>query len=460
MFANGSSGFNDASIVGLTSIFSLLISFAVNKEMTESADARIRYLEQVTQQLHQQVKLMKQLVATEVADLKGVMQQQVAEIKQIVMHQDRVYQERIRRLESRVEQLSEFSMQIARTTGTVGQASTLPLDILAVSPGGAVGQGSPSRSIVQAADDDDDDKIAGIPGVIQKYKDKIEAIYDYYTTSNIHVFHPAMTLSHFTRLLKDCKLCGFEAGEPAELLWMSVLRKLNVEQSKKKLGGTNAKATSVRSGKFSSSKRDNFAFERLEEIPKEYFGSALAILAQEKVGRQRADLSPEALFETFLVCEILPHVELKMDSSRGQPAMLAREVVGSASVQHYKTEDVKSLIKEYMPRLKETFLASLRSVQDYRDTTLNLDGFVEFARTSDLLPLISKPDLRQIFMACAAVEKSHHPETKEDTISMSSFVLALYHLADRIYGTSLLADKYPTPEARVQKLLSKVYLLK
>jgi hypothetical protein len=430
--------------------------------MTESAEARIRYLEQVTQQLHQQVKLMKQLVATEVADLKGVMQQQVAEIKQIVMHQDRVYQERIRRLESRVEQLSEFSMQIARTTGSVGQAASLPLDILAISPGagGGGGQGSPSRSIAPAADDDDDDKIAGIPGVIQKYKEKIDAIYDYYTTSNIQVFHPAMTLTHFTRFLKDCKLCGFEAGEPAELLWMSVLRKLNVENSKKKLGGSNPKATGVRSGKFTASKRDNFAFERLEEVPREYFGDALAILAQEKVGRQRADLSPEALFETFLVCQVLPHVELKMNVSRAQPAMLAREVVGSASVQHYKTDEVKALVKEYMPRLKESFLSSLRAVQDYRDTTLNLDGFVEFARTGDLLPLISKPDLRHIFIACAAVEKSHHPETKEDTISMSSFVLAMYHLADRIYGTPLLSDKYPTPESRVQKLLSKVYLLK
>jgi hypothetical protein len=129
-------------------------------------------------------------------------------------------------------------------------------------------------------------------------------------------------------------------------------------------------------------------------------------------------------------------------------------------VQHYKTEEVKSLVKEYIPRLKESFNSCLRAVQDYRDTTLNLDGFVEFARTGDLLPLISKPDLRQIFIACSAVEKSHHPETKDDTISISSFILAIYHLADRIYGTPLLADKYPTPEARVQKLLSKVYLLK
>ena len=298
-------------------------------EGTGTTESRVRYLEQLSQQLNQQVKVMKQLVATEVDDLKGVMQQQIAEIKQIVMHQDRVYQERIRRLESRVEQLSEFAMQVARSSGTVGTSNILPLEMLAASPGG--GDESSPRKIV--AEEEDEDAIKGIPGVIAKYKDKIESIYDFYTKSNIQVFHPSMNLAHFTKLLKDCQLCGFDKGEPAELLWMTVLRKLNVA-----VGPHGGKSTTVSTGKFLKNKRGSFAFERLEEIPRELFGDALAILSQEKLGANRTDMPPEAVFETFLICDLLPHIESAMDMRQSQPGLQSREVLGAASVQEYKTD--------------------------------------------------------------------------------------------------------------------------
>ena len=86
-----------------------------------STQSRLQYLERLADELTKQVKVMKQLLQTELNDLKGGMHQQVTEIKQIVMHQDKIYQERIRRLETRVEQISEFSMHLARSKGMGGK---------------------------------------------------------------------------------------------------------------------------------------------------------------------------------------------------------------------------------------------------------------------------------------------------------------------------------------------------
>ena len=90
---------------------------------------------------------------------------------------------------------------------------------------------------------------------------------------------------------------------------------------------------------------------------------------------------------------------------------------------------------------------------------MDIDGFVELARRHDLLPLISKPDLRAIFDTVAGMENLRG-SVKAGTLSRAAVIMALCHLADRIYGDRLLVDKYPTPDSRVQKLLSKMFLLK
>ena len=441
--------------------------------MGGTVDVRVKYLEQVTKQLAEQVRVMKQLVTAEVADLKGVMQQQVTEIKQIVMAQDRVYQERMRRMESRVEQLSEFSMHLARSTGTSGSLRNVPLSMLGGEEGGSPGNAggaSPARN----DDDDDEDAPQGVEGIVAKYKDKLDAIYTFYTTSNINVFHPAMTIAHFTRLCKDCNLCSFqEAGTPAELLWMAVIRKLGKKRARRapKPSGS---VTSINQGKFPKDKKGNFAFERLQEIPREAFPDAMYYLSVERLGQHRADLPPEHMFETFLVTEVFPNVDDRMQFLRSAAAagsaaaamtsasMMPKDLSAASDVtiQDYKTEPVKAVVKEYYPQIRESFTECVKW-QNYSDSTMNLDGFVEFARRHDLLPLIAKPDLRQIFMACTAIQRAQHKEgVKSDTLQLPALITGLYHLADRIYSDRLFADKYPTPESRVRKLLAKMFLLR
>jgi len=448
--------------------------------MSDSVDARVRYLEQITKQMGEQVRVMKQLVATEVADLKSAMQVQVAEVKQIVMNQDRVYQDRIRRLEARVEQLSEFCLHLAKSSGSSGALRLLPPELLNADVANEANQ---DRSIVSGGggkeashsgfgeDDDDEGEIHTVDAVAGKYKEKLDAIYRYYTMSNINVFHPTMTLPHFTKLLRDCHLCDFGSDTTAELLWMAVMRRLG--KKRKRRQANMGKATTLITGKGPNvgGKKaiENWAQERLDEIPPEAFPDALFILSMEKLGKHRADLTPDRVFEAFLLTEIFPVLDQKLEQASGitnraaipSSADKSATMPGSAALDSYKTPEVKAIMKEYIAKIRNEFKTSVNTALNGRDSDhMNLDAFVEFVRRQDLMPLISKPDLRQIFTVCAAIEGQKNPAAKPDTVTVPGLLNAMYHLAERIYGDVLFADKYPTPEARIRKLTSKMFLLK
>ena len=92
-----------------------VISSTMSKQSVES---RLRSLESVCNNVNQQVSATKRLLESKIADMQKALDAQVDEIKQIIMQQDRVYRERIRRLDLRIEQLSEFALKLARKNAT------------------------------------------------------------------------------------------------------------------------------------------------------------------------------------------------------------------------------------------------------------------------------------------------------------------------------------------------------
>eukprot|EP00759_Apiculatamorpha_spiralis_P032060 PhF_6_TR33668/c0_g1_i3/m.49289 len=181
-----------------------------------NTQSRLQYLERLADELTKQVKVMKQLLQTELGDLKTGMHQQITEIKQIVMHQDKIYQERIRRLETRVEQLSEFSMHLARSKGIGGVMGAVPPNILPPEVPGGVGggaepmtAGSPSRGGGGGGEEDDEEKLTGVRGILQKYREKLKSVYQFYTSSQAtRPLCQVMNLAQFIHLAKDCGLCN------------------------------------------------------------------------------------------------------------------------------------------------------------------------------------------------------------------------------------------------------------
>ncbi|RNF21254.1 uncharacterized protein Tco025E_03570 [Trypanosoma conorhini] len=423
------------------------------------------------------------------------MEQQVAEVKQVVMYQDRLYQERMLKFEERIQQLSEFCLYLARASGHASPSVALdpsemiavPLEVQTLEKAAV----SLNKMTMPSDGGDTDyenqaENTKDVDAVLETYKDRINTIYDFYTTSSIEAFHPTMTMTHFSRMLKDCQLCGISQGTSAELLWMAVMRSLNRKQHKQ-LENVQVQNRGITLGKYvpTSQQKKLFAFQRLETIPKELFGEAIYLLAMEKRRLRRLsdgtilsatvsplDEKPKDVFIAFLLYHIFPYVDAAMEGKQGSQGLLSHigfsgngeDTDASLSMEttlidSYKTDAVASIVKEFIGRIKESYTTAIRAAQGYHATVMNLDGFVEVARRHELLPLIRKPDLRRIFLYCSAIEKREHVETEDGAISVGTFLLALNYLADRIYGDSLMGQKFPTPEARIKKLFSKMFLL-
>ena len=431
------------------------------KAMAESQTvaARVRYLETTMEQLSEQNRTTKMLVTTEVEDVRNAMAEQIAEIKQIVMYRERLYQERIRRLEARVEQLSEFALQLARTTSQTNSVDAIPSSLASLMP--------PIDAPKAAEAIEDDEFGGGVEGVLKKYRSKLDAIYDHYTATSTQVASPCMTLTHFSRLLRECHLSGFEQAEPAELLWMAVIRKLHTKRRRDPSASIGQKRSMIVSQQSRTrTKQENFAFERLDEISKDEFPVAMLHLAMEKVGRWQPDAGQDATLEAFLLRDVFPHTDRAMERSRisGTTPGGNESSPSRMSIDEYRNDNVKALIKQNIGSLKKSFVESIRAVQSLRDGDLmTIDGFVEMIRRHDLMSAISKTDLRTIFLSCAQMEKSANPSVFEgaraESVTVASLPRIVYHLADRIYGDPLFISQFPTPEARVEKLLAKMFLL-
>ena len=455
-------------------------------DTTSSATAaRIRYVEKLVEQVAQQNNSTKMLVNTEVEDIREIMAQQIAEVKQIVIYQEKVYQERIRRLEARVEQLSEFALQLARSTSQTGVVGKIPLDLLA-GPTGMSNDisGHPDETAPATTADgdeaDEEDIEPGPDGVLKKYQRKIDAIYMHYTATASQVAHPSMTMTHFSKFLKECRLAGFEQAEPAELLWMTVIRK--IQSKRKEMGGKkqqkhkqqlniNRKMIISHQPNTGPKKTDNFAYERRDEIERSEFPAALFFLALEKVGRWQPGASEEVTLEMFLLRDVFPHTDRALEASQFRLGAVdpsapgnSMSAMGSVNIEEYRNDKVKAIIREYISRLKDAFFAATRATQGVVDSEfMHIDSFVELVRKHDLLPSITKTDLRYIFMICAQAERESKPEkfegTKGECVTPASLPRLVYYLADRIYGDPMFVAQFPEPEMRVEKLLAKMFLL-
>ena len=448
-----------------------------------SLEGRLRYVEQASQQLKQQMQVMKSLVTTEVDELRGVLRQQVEDMKQIIIHQDRLYSERIKRLEDRVQQLAEFSMHLAQSKGMVGSLSREQQVALSIdSPAAPKSRADTSMAplaaldaapppVMGAAHDSDDDERDGRGGyqaVLSKYSQKISQVYRHYTETASRALHPVMTLQQFSKLTKDCGLCNSSTGgtvavnsylPPPELLWMNVLRRLPQKKRHKQGMGS-------------------FAHERVKQIPREIFPDVLVLLAEEQYGRERGDMDRAQVVELFLVNDLFAVTDQRISAAQTDK-LQERERrhtprAASSINDYYDNEEVKDALKEYRQKIQNTYTtyverckAPPKKGQPRREQRgLTLQGFSDIVKDHGLLPLINKADLREIFLgvchsqevlADAGIGEGAAGEDAE--LDKKGYSLALRHLAEFIYGERSFAEKYQTPGARFRKLMSKMYLL-
>jgi len=464
-----------------------------------STNSRIQYLEKLADELSKQVKVMKQLLQAELNDLKGGMQQQVTEIKQIVMHQDKIYQERIRRLETRVEQISEFSMHLARSKGIGGVMGAVPpaMTIPPESSGVAAPMSPPPSELLRSTgggvDEDDEEKLPGVRGILQKYREKLKNVYMFYTSHNTSTrpLCKIMDLTQFTRMTKDCGLCNSSGAPgcanlpPPEMLWMSIIRKLYKKIQRFKQTHPHLYTGHADPHHTPNVPGNSFAMERLQDLPIEFFPEGMVVLAQDRYGKDRVDMTPEQVVEMFLVTDIFPNVDQRVAEMQRRVALTEDRQLSSTpgNLADYATDEVKNAMAEYKTKIKGTFQFYVKK-HDHNGVKLFLDAFAEIVKDHSLMPLVTKADVRGIYVTALKLKKDAAPESPvmspraratkkqvntkpldhvvtdpDDGLTMGQFIAALKYLAERIYGDKLYIEKYPTAASRMKKLLSKMYLL-
>lgn len=498
-------------------------------------------MEQRVALLEQQMAAMEARHASEIADLQ-----------QTVMSLNKIYHVRAEEFSACLEEghfpTGAASPVIAAAPGQ--RRATLPPKRLAV-PHSSLASSLPATPVARLPRDageesfscsQPDNEEGGGParlpaeaaGAIARHQSRLGAIYDHYATSNSGsaIFHPAMGLGAFTRMVRDCKLCttACRPGCTPELLWMAVVRSLGTGRAATAAaaGGSPqnpSRSTLMTRGRYQATPdtKDHFAFLRAEKIQRRHFVEALHLLWLEwsdaagrpsrcrsnsssgrsrdrrASSRERLSMLPlnstglgakAADFETFLTRRILPGTAAAMERQRRREAGLlsasysalltpwsaslsdlpgaARggegyatpgprssvdalvEDYAAVATRYAASAAVKAIVKEFAVNVKRSFQGGGGG----GGGGMTVDDFFALVRSHHLLPLITKVELRHIFRDCSCGTSSSPP-----LLTLGGYLNAVYCLAEAIYSAPAVAAHYPTPEARLQKLFAKMFIL-
>jgi len=425
-------------------------------------ETRLRSLEDFCAHLNKQVLVMKKSIETKLSDMQFHVEAQVDEIRKIVVQQDRIYRERIRRLDERIEQLSTLALRLARNTcattvvgglGLIEGLEAPPLvdfekvfgddDFAAAATSSASCLSALPNDSVSAADD-----VPIAKDVLRRHMAEIGETFDHFVGSRRHSDsrRRAMDLEVFGRLVKDLGLLGPDAsgrGASPELLWMKVIQKVAPDEHP---------ATAAHHG---------------WELRPEQFAAALEVLAAEAAHRRPPGLLPGVQLELFLTEDLFPRAA-RTPQRRGAAEA---DPDGDAPVDldaisdEYGSEAVGRLFHHRHAALRDRFRECVGR-QQVKSRGFLLASFIDLLRAHGLLSFITKPTARRIFDGCVTRDRlgrspSPSPGAKargpqEAGLDFDGFVLALKAVAHVVYGGPECDSAYPTPASRVQKLLSKL----
>ncbi|CAG9580628.1 conserved hypothetical protein [Leishmania major strain Friedlin] len=360
---------------------------------------------------------------------------------------------------------------------------------------------------------------------IQGLLPRVEQVFDFYAASHVtdaQLLYPAMHLPQFTTMVRDGALDRRRRPLLPELLWMTALRDLpstgGRERTDRRHGSTLLLPRVFDGDSLFqpvTARRDLFVHERLQAITKAEFPRVLYVIFRVAVHNGHEGAAADEAFCAYLSERFLPTVErcirrrktartLLIDGKAacfdpsapspraGVPNTLAasdllRTATGVCSplppfadiVAAYGSDaGVQRVVQQFTPRLKRCFRHVVRCPPTCRteDARMSIDALVESARQHHLLPLISREQLRNIFLFCLTLDGDSAPGaagsgglstkqaaslTARDSITCFSFVTAaVYCLAEVIYGGSpSLRQQYASPCARTSKLLVKMFVL-
>ncbi|KPI83974.1 hypothetical protein ABL78_6985 [Leptomonas seymouri] len=488
-----------------------------------ACEARITELENEASTLRRQVSELKEVLAVELECMRTEIQTQLSEARQLLLSRESASMERVAHLETEVANLTHFCEQAMRKEDVLACFSRKE----SVAGGfkaadGVTSRPSRERESVPSQEGDNTSPYKKILSAHQGTAVKLLAIhevscsgsaiddlhaslgevYDFYTATsalNADVLHPAMHLSHFTSMVRDAGLCGGRHPVPPELLWMAVMRSLSVTAATDTVA-RRASSTlllpRVYGDESYSGKKDLFARERLQCIPRAQFSDALYIVYFTAFPRTRDSTSSPAHFRDFLVNTFLPNVKRRIHhrvskrspyvsperasrKSTAFPSSLEASVAQIAPLTKFSSVTttippadvvaayegdaaVRKLVQQFTPHLKKAFLEVVQPPPHLRlgEVHMSLEAFMECVRQHKLLPLVSKMQVKAVFVFCLNAQLGPPSSKVGERIVYASFVTAMHCLAELIYGSEpTLQRRYPSPRARLSKLFVKMFVL-
>lgn len=487
-----------------------------------SCEARITELQNEANALRNQVDELKGMLETELGRIQADIQSQLSEAKQLLLSRETESMARVARLESelaKVTRVCELALRREDLLSSLADESSVicsaadanrkPLvnserqrppnssesDVCSREEALSIQQ---SGAVDPAAAHD----AASVESTLSDLQGRLEEVYAFYTATsavNAELLQPAMHLTHFTVMVRDAGLSTARRPVLPELLWMAVVRGLSPvlsrERAAPRRGSTLLHPRVYRDGVNQQQQKDSFARERLQSISRQQFGEALYIAYCAAL--QHTHKSPPTLkhFRTFMLDTFLPSVERHMSSraSKKSPHRISGEAFRSvnsgppsaeASVSFstlsneprssltglfedaatsYAADDaVRHVVQQFAPQLKQSFLKAVHGPPQQRaqEARMSLEAFAECIRAHHLLPLLSRIEVKAVFLFCIQRQIPCQSEVGYDTIAYGSFVTAMYCVAELVYGRDpTLRQQYPSPHSRISKLFVKMFVL-
>ncbi|KAK7194741.1 hypothetical protein NESM_000394100 [Novymonas esmeraldas] len=465
-----------------------------------SADARLTQAQDEAADLRRQVATLKDTLETELERMRVEVDGQLSNAKQFLLCREAGSLARVERLESEIRSLTLAYEEAIDAEEVLGaeEAAALCSDrrtctaVAQRSPSAARSEGYPPEAGRASGDDA---LVGAVRDAVDALLPRLDRVFDFYTAvpaSDTELLRPAMHLPQFTTMIRDSALDRGRDARSPELLWMAVFRDLppagGHARVTRRPGSTLLAPPVFDDGSLSQSavaKDDLFSRGRLRSIAKADFPRALCVVFRATAHCPPDGPTASGALRVFLAEVFLPAVEgsirrrtaartlpTSVDSSAACPSFAG--VVAAYSCD----AGVQAVMQQFTPHLRRCFRAAVRCPPAVRteDARMSIDAFVESVRQQQLLPLISRAQLKDIFAAClpldsqstAAAAEGHRrpakraaPRTEPDSVSYSTFTTAaVFCLAEVIYGgVPTLRDQYPSPCSRVSKLLVRMFVL-
>jgi len=198
------------------------------------------------------------------------------------------------------------------------------------------------------------------------------------------------------------------------------------------------------------------------ELDAREFEASLTLLADDRYRAKKPSWTSAQRLELMLQTDVFPTVAALLSPPPNSSPLLTGPTEPNRTLSEYvQNPAVHSLLRSHHQELLADYRNAAHTYSSNRTHGgLTVDGFLHIMKDRKMFPVAPKSKLVSLFAAqCAESADPLRDPHREPEVSVETFERCLMAVADMVYGDPLYRDKFPTPEARIKKLLNKMYFI-